>query len=1085
MATRSPNAGDRTQNGSPQFVIGAPSDRFAELVRRRAAAATPDRPVWWLVHTPAAAREARRALVGGGATGLLDPGVMTLRQAADRLTADTRRLPLGPAARRALVGEVAARARGRDALGPLEALFETPGLVGYLASRFRALRREGVGPQQASAALRQAEGERVGPVLARLYRDYLAALERGRLLDVEGVLLEATERASAPGFTLGVLLIDLPLALAPIDEALVRALSASAQEITVSLPGPAEAAGPLAEVVERKAEAWRRLLQAAPDAISTVVAPVDAPAAAAGLRVVRQRLFTETEALCEDATGVDVLAGDNAQDAARRIARRVKRLLTTDCATPADVLIAAPRLDAAAPRYAEALREYGVPVAVDSAERLGSAGLVAASSDLLSVAESDWRFDDLLRLVGRTDLAELDRPSPSGRYPTLRAATEWFLRETGAPSGGRYVRQQADHLAEAESDEADHETSDTLRRLRDAARGASIALGRLHEAIDGLPEKATPLGWLDALAAALAMLGRTGFDGAADPTDRRAADALEEAAAATESLARWRGRSAPEHDLRGFLALLTGWASSLRLPRDASQEGGVRIVGVETAIGVPCRHLLVVEADESSFASGHAAGDADEATAADESMRLFHELVARPSDSLTLAYAAFDPKAQPLLPSPHVLDVEGLFVEGATRVGAPPPMAGVDAMREPRSQREWRLQAVARANEGDAAALGAYARRHGTALIDGLTAIDARARGDTFGPWEGVFAGEAARDAVAARFGPEHLWSPSQLELMGACPFKFFSTHLLRLTPPEELTLDTDARRRGSLAHDALASCLASIVRELPPGERLSDLPEAELTERLTDEIARLADAGKLPSHEAALAKIEARQATRWARLYAEQQRKYDGDKRWHETPLRPHLLEARFGPAKGSAEHDDPASTDEPFALKLPGGETIRLTGRIDRVDAATVGDQTVMVIVDYKTGARVGAKLDTFKAGQQLQPILYTLAAQQLFFDGDATPVAAGYWGLREQGFIAPRGLKLATVDDGVVEPTDLWLGAADAARRYAQELVHGVRGALFPMTHPDKDCGKTCDFRTVCRVAQARSVGKAPPTTEGESA
>ena len=57
-----------------------------------------------------------------------------------------------------------------------------------------------------------------------------------------------------------------------------------------------------------------------------------------------------------------------------------------------------------------------------------------------------------------------------------------------------------------------------------------------------------------------------------------------------------------------------------------------------------------------------------------------------------------------------------------------------------------------------------------------------------------------------------------------------------------------------------------------------------------------------------------------------------------------------------------------------------------------------------------------------------------------------------------------------------------AVEAARRHCQDLVTAVRDGEFPMRHRDEDCGKSRDFRTVCRVAQARSVGKTPTTSRG---
>lgn len=1019
--------------------------------------------VWWLAPTPAAVGSIRRGLLRHGVSARIPGGVMTLRTAAGELVKhEPPQLPLTPAARHALIAELAALADHRDALGPLEALVESPGLVAFLASRFRELRREGVTAEQAPGALARTEGREAGSVLARLYRHYLATLKKDELLDDEGVLLQAIEAETVAKTTPQLLLIDLPLNLSPVETRLVKKLASRASEILIPIPTHSP----------NDRVKWIELLGA------EGTSPTDEPTPPADKRPadlvhLDAHLFEDSPQQLGKAKSVRVLAGESGQDTARRVARRVKRLLIEEGVKPHEIVLAAPRLDASWRRYREALVESGVPCAVDAAPRLGTSGLWRGAVELLEAASTDGAFEPLLALLGRTDLPALDDEKAPEGFASARAATEWFVRELQVPSGARYLRRQAEALASLAS------ASERLDRLG-AAAGAAVGLfEHLDAALEALPEEGTPLEWFDALDESLRRLGHPGLTNANNESDRAAGDTLEEAAASIDTLAAWRGRTPRKLRGRAMLELLRSWGQQLRLPKRDASEGRVRIVGATTAAGLACRHLIVIDADEAAFASE--VGDANEA------MQQFRELAATPSEGLAFAYAALDDAAQPLLPSPYVTEVERLFAEGACRAGEAPLLASFDPTQPAASRREQRFGAVIEAEAGRSQALSNYSATDGGALLASLNAIDARARGEAFGPWEGVFAGSAGAATLTERYGPEHLWSASQLELMATCPFKFFARHGLRLDEAGELALGVDHRRRGRLMHDALAECLTAIAKDLPPGQTLRDVPPAELSERLVAQIDTLCDTGKLPQHEAALAAIEARQTRDWAALYAEQQRKFHDEKRWSslDTPLTPTLLEVRFGPAAGDDGAEDERSTDRVFELTLPGGEVLKLTGRIDRIDTARWGEQTLFSVIDYKTSKVLKSSRDQIEQGEQLQPVLYALAAQELLLD-DAVPVAAGYWGVRQKGFVAPsdKELPLVNFEEGRVQPSDEWNEVVDAVRHRCEQIVHDVRHGAFPMHNRDEHCGDRCEFRTVCRVAQTRSLGKAPQTEGGEA-
>ncbi|MGC4006098.1 MAG: PD-(D/E)XK nuclease family protein [Pirellulales bacterium] len=90
-------------------------------------------------------------------------------------------------------------------------------------------------------------------------------------------------------------------------------------------------------------------------------------------------------------------------------------------------------------------------------------------------------------------------------------------------------------------------------------------------------------------------------------------------------------------------------------------------------------------------------------------------------------------------------------------------------------------------------------------MIDGLTAIDGRATRGEFGVFDGMFRNSSARNTILRIFGPEHLWSTSQLETYAACPFRFFAGRVLKLEPLPELSFATDSMGRGTWFHNAMS----------------------------------------------------------------------------------------------------------------------------------------------------------------------------------------------------------------------------------------------------------------------------------------
>src|SRR5690606_39041333 len=98
-------------------------------------------------------------------------------------------------------------------------------------------------------------------------------------------------------------------------------------------------------------------------------------------------------------------------------------------------------------------------------------------------------------------LNQLDAPLADSRWPTLRATTEWLIRQLQVARGRGPLIDYVRRLAEAEGERAQ------LSPTQLAAQVAIGAIERLHDALESLPIEATPLEWMDALSAVATRLG--------------------------------------------------------------------------------------------------------------------------------------------------------------------------------------------------------------------------------------------------------------------------------------------------------------------------------------------------------------------------------------------------------------------------------------------------------------------------------------------------------------------------------------------------------------------------------------------------
>ena len=372
------------------------------------------------------------------------------------------------------------------------------------------------------------------------------------------------------------------------------------------------------------------------------------------------------------------------------------------------------------------------------------------------------------------------------------------------------------------------------------------------------------------------------------------------------------------------------------------------------------------------------------------------------------------------------------------------------------------LGSTARADEVQAA-LAAH-RDH---LAHGQAAAAARAS-DEFTPHDGLV--PEAGPLLDPRASHGRAASPNSLETLATCPRKFFFRYGLGIEPLERF--DDDADRwltpldAGSLLHTVLERFMRGLIdrAELPEVDRHLDELLAILDEELEASRRR-----QPPLTELAFA--ARREELRTAMLTF----LHDEERSCRETRRRPLALEAAIGVEPAGA--GTPFDCREPVAVPLAPGETIKLRGRIDRIDVRDAGDGQAYALWDYKSGSGYGfpamAAADPFNGGRKLQHGLYVVMLRTRLADPEC-PLRGGE--VERFGYFFPtragKGRRLEWTAEQLAECTGLVRRLAEVARQ----------GIFLPTDDP-ADCA-FCDFAAACgdaaRVTReaARMVGGSQP-------
>lgn len=312
--------------------------------------------------------------------------------------------------------------------------------------------------------------------------------------------------------------------------------------------------------------------------------------------------------------------------------------------------------------------------------------------------------------------------------------------------------------------------------------------------------------------------------------------------------------------------------------------------------------------------------------------------------------------------------------------------------------------------------------------------------------------------AALARHAPDaRPYSATALQHFAACPYRFYLYTILGLSPREEpVGIESlDPLQRGSLVHQVQFELLTRLQkgRDEAGEPMLPVTPEnlsaaRDVLDEVLDKVA---------------ADFEDRLVPAIDRVWTDGIESIRLDLRqWlhrvsiDPSPFEPYRFELSFGLPRDRDR--DEHSVADPVDL----GVGIRLRGAIDLVERTPAG---VLRVTDHKTGRYKPKRDAVIQGGELLQPVLYGLAAQQIFPDH---PVQSGrlYYCTSDGEFRAH--------EVPINEET------TKAAEVLADVLGSAFSGGAFAALPRTRAC-EWCDYRTVCGPDEERRIQRKPAPVE----
>jgi ATP-dependent helicase/DNAse subunit B len=962
----------------------------------------------------------------------------------------------------------------------------TPGFVRTVAAFIQEAKQAKVYPEHLQAAAQTPKDRE----LAAIYANYQQFLREKQLVDSEGegwLALEKVSRSAVLPLRVHQLIVDGFDQLTLVQTELLAALAQRIDQVIITLTYEPErdqtALRRFGQTRERLLYYLPELAEIMPDAASeSGIRPEP-------LAYLSRQIFeaNDAPATFAEMDSVQLLELPDQRREVEEVLRRVKRLL--HAGTPAErIAVVARDLRAYAPYLLEIAAEYELPIHLRGGSPLSANPAIATLLKLIDLHVGDFRRLPVLEVLSSPYLAVpglddhqvamLDRLSRS-RLVThsmdhwlaaIYAASREYTDENGEVLPNLLTPEQAETLGAALEMFFERITPPTEATVYDYIAWLESIIGTDPDAAP-LPNEETDAPLPDTTSS-FGLIGqiRANEDYAArDLAAMRCLQrvfrdmlASEELLAAQTSTVTWE---VFRRDL-GIAVENTMVALHRDGGRDAGRSASVLVSTVYEARGLTHDHVFLLGLSEGQFPAParedllyhdserrRINGALNEiyqtsgidylvtrAAEADEKS-LFYEMTAIPLQSLTLS-RPYHEKGSDWPASPYWKAVQRVLAVPIQRTSMSRSVDPINAARftelmtalaealnhpDPAPETFQILEWVTRHPD--------YAPRWENATLS--RNMERLRAAKTEHAYRGFLLNPENREQVQLEVGAGRVWSASQLNELGLCPFQFFAKRLLKLEELEEPEPGADRLQIGSVVHAALQTLYARFHEEgltITP----DDWPRAEpiiapmLTDVLNFAPRRFSFRPDALWEQEKIAIM--REVTEFVALDFSD-----------ESPIgkilpgvrRSVYQEAKFG-AEGS------------FILHTEAGP-LTVRGTIDRIDV--VDDQAI--VVDYKTGGTKHSLADLI-AGRDVQLLMYLEGARDVL--PESVQVVHGV-------FLYIRGQEeIGKVD--VAANAD----ALEQAKARIAELIIGARAGRFP-NEPSRmingKCSVWCKYSQLCRA------------------
>lgn len=434
---------------------------------------------------------------------------------------------------------------------------------------------------------------------------------------------------------------------------------------------------------------------------------------------------------------------------------------------------------------------------------------------------------------------------------------------------------------------------------------------------------------------------------------------------------------------------------------------------------------------------------------------LFYSVLERAKERLILSSPQFELSSEELLPSFYLSELQeriavqksgsGPYVNGLCK-----PFSSRDAIASilwhSDSLEHKQFQLLDRLSDSHAAISVQW-----IPIQNALQAVIGRMNLQTANPYNGYL--EEFFNCQALSIDLPETWSASKLNDYGKCPFKFWASHVLDLEAREEPELGLTPALIGLTYHKILELFFQSFSKTDPKDRQTLSAGLLDIAfEGGLEWLEKRPDftAGPYFEHE----KKELR--FRVGRFVRNELQRIADD----EDSFFPQMFEVGFG------RRD---SLFPPLHLEDEFGKKILISGSIDRVDLRRVQtdssedepkEREFARLIDYKTSSRV-ISIKEAEQGRNLQLPIYAMALSKSILP--KTNVCGGQY----LSISSARGV--GRIDFDSPEHGHILDRSEFLIKSYVAEIQRGV----FSVKPNGKEVCKTCEHKSVCRIAELKAV------------